>query len=231
VVDGLCSPPAILRPGGVSVEQLRECEGWGDVRITYADKAEDKTAPRAPGMKYRHYSPKARVVLYEAGRNVPSWDEIKQDNNSIGFILTKRWKQSALFKSSLSYRDSETRHVNGASGVNGVNGTNDGRQADCQSTNGELQTYFSSLLLNLAPVPTAHAMLLSDASTGQTQSAWIVDLGTDTKDVARGFFSALRELDRKEVGTIFVEGLDEDEGDVAVAVMNRLRKAAEVNLS
>ena len=40
-------------------------------------------------------------------------------------------------------------------------------------------------------------------------------------------FSALRELDLKGVEVIFVEGIRDGEGDVAAAVMNRLRKAAE----
>ena len=35
---------------------------------------------------------------------------------------------------------------------------------------------------------------------------------------------------RKDVDIIFVEGIDEREGDVAAAVMNRLRKAAEVEV-
>ncbi|KAJ4317328.1 hypothetical protein N0V94_005014, partial [Neodidymelliopsis sp. IMI 364377] len=40
VVDGLSSPPSILRPGGVTVEQLRQCPGWEDVTIGYKDKQE-----------------------------------------------------------------------------------------------------------------------------------------------------------------------------------------------
>ncbi|KAF3231343.1 hypothetical protein TWF191_006833 [Orbilia oligospora] len=37
VVDGLSSPPAILRPGGVSLEQIRECEGWEGVIVHKED--------------------------------------------------------------------------------------------------------------------------------------------------------------------------------------------------
>jgi len=54
-----------------------------------------------------------------------------------------------------------------------------------------------------------------------------ISLGGDTKDIARGLFSALRELDRRDVDVIYVEGI-RDEGDIAAAVMNRLRKAATV---
>jgi L-threonylcarbamoyladenylate synthase len=37
-------------------------------------------------------------------------------------------------------------------------------------------------------------------------------------------------LDRQDVDAIFVEGISDEEGDVAAAVMNRLRKAAEVKI-
>jgi L-threonylcarbamoyladenylate synthase len=58
---------------------------------------------------------------------------------------------------------------------------------------------------------------------------WEINLGAKTEDVARGLFSALRELDKKGVETIFVEGIDDRTGDdIAAAVMNRLRKAAEI---
>jgi L-threonylcarbamoyladenylate synthase len=57
-----------------------------------------------------------------------------------------------------------------------------------------------------------------------------IDLGAAPECVARGLFSALRELDKHHVDAIFVEGVDDTEGDIATAVMNRLRKAAEVRI-
>lgn len=65
VVDGLVSPPMLLRPGGLTVEDIRKYgEGqWADVIL--AKKTAGKTeAVRTPGMKYRHYSPSAKVVLF-----------------------------------------------------------------------------------------------------------------------------------------------------------------------
>ncbi|MBE3042216.1 threonylcarbamoyl-AMP synthase, partial [Candidatus Bathyarchaeota archaeon] len=55
VVDGLCDPPVVLRPGGVSLEELRGCPGWEGAVKGYQDQSEvGKAAPRAPGMKYKH---------------------------------------------------------------------------------------------------------------------------------------------------------------------------------
>lgn len=65
VVDGLVSPPMLLRPGGVSPEQIRESGGYGWNEVILAKKTAGKTEPvRTPGMKYRHYSPTARVILF-----------------------------------------------------------------------------------------------------------------------------------------------------------------------
>ena len=57
-----------------------------------------------------------------------------------------------------------------------------------------------------------------------------ISLGQDTKDIAHGLFSALRDLDQRGVDVIYVEGIDDmgKDGDIAAAVMNRLRKAASI---
>ncbi|KAK9484907.1 DHBP synthase RibB-like alpha/beta domain-containing protein [Lipomyces starkeyi] len=64
VVDGTVSPPAILRPGGVSIEEIRKYGGpfWKDVVTGKSEAGQDEKV-RTPGMKYRHYSPKAKVVV------------------------------------------------------------------------------------------------------------------------------------------------------------------------
>jgi len=68
VVDGLGQDGHIrvLRPGGVTVEQIEEAVGAGTKvlvhRRDYADNSLEN-APTTPGMKYRHYSPKVPVVL------------------------------------------------------------------------------------------------------------------------------------------------------------------------
>ncbi|KAK4947267.1 hypothetical protein LTR66_014210, partial [Elasticomyces elasticus] len=71
VVDGLSDPPTVLRPGGISLEQLRKCPGWEHTEIAYNDASEEGATPKAPGMKYRHYSPRATVILYENGSRMP----------------------------------------------------------------------------------------------------------------------------------------------------------------
>ncbi len=66
VVSLVTSPPRLLRPGAVTVEQLREV--LPDLVVDDAVLSELKSTEKAasPGMKYKHYSPKTEVILIEA---------------------------------------------------------------------------------------------------------------------------------------------------------------------
>ena len=65
VLDGLRVVPAILRPGGITVETLTALVGKVEVyRKDFVDK-DLENAPTTPGMKYTHYSPNAMVYLIE----------------------------------------------------------------------------------------------------------------------------------------------------------------------
>jgi tRNA threonylcarbamoyl adenosine modification protein (Sua5/YciO/YrdC/YwlC family) len=63
VLDALRQPPAILRPGGVTYEQLQQQEGLAGLQVYRRDFVDSQleAAPSTPGMKYRHYSPDAKV--------------------------------------------------------------------------------------------------------------------------------------------------------------------------
>ncbi len=53
----------VLRPGGVTVEMLEEIFDSVTLDKGITKKNESTEAPLAPGMKYRHYAPRARVTL------------------------------------------------------------------------------------------------------------------------------------------------------------------------
>ncbi|MFZ5827423.1 MAG: L-threonylcarbamoyladenylate synthase [Bacillota bacterium] len=64
VIDMTVDPPLLLRPGGITLEQI--CAEIGPVEVAPAvHGAEVGEAPRSPGMKYAHYAPKARVLLID----------------------------------------------------------------------------------------------------------------------------------------------------------------------
>ena len=64
ILDMTVFPPMILRPGAVTREMLEELIGDVDVDKTLISSG-SKLAPKAPGMKYRHYAPKADLTVVE----------------------------------------------------------------------------------------------------------------------------------------------------------------------
>ena len=63
IIDLTCTPPRLLRPGGLPLEALEEV--LGEVQVDKAVTAEPEKGekPKAPGMAYRHYAPKAPVTV------------------------------------------------------------------------------------------------------------------------------------------------------------------------
>lgn len=62
IVDLTVSPPQILRPGYITQEMLEQVLERVDTDVTILH---DNTgqAPKAPGMKYRHYAPKGELII------------------------------------------------------------------------------------------------------------------------------------------------------------------------
>ena len=100
VVDGLHVPPLILRPGGVSIEMVRVVPGWEGVQIGYENRGA-KEAPRAPGMKYRHYSPKARVILFEGRLESDLVQRSAELGTSVAVLRTSDQEQPLVEEASL----------------------------------------------------------------------------------------------------------------------------------
>ena len=67
IIDLTVTPPQLLRPGGLPLESLRDALGEVTVDKAVTQKMNDGEKPRAPGMKYRHYAPKAPVTVVTGG--------------------------------------------------------------------------------------------------------------------------------------------------------------------
>ena len=63
IIDLTVTPPRLLRPGGLALEALEEVLGQVQVDKAVREKLSEGEKPRAPGMKYRHYAPKAAVTV------------------------------------------------------------------------------------------------------------------------------------------------------------------------
>lgn len=67
VLDCTSLPFKLLRPGGITPAQLQR---YADICSTTDEPSESDEPPRSPGMKYKHYSPEAQVILI-TGNKVP----------------------------------------------------------------------------------------------------------------------------------------------------------------
>ncbi len=67
VIDLTGDVPVVLRPGGITLEMLQkiipECKSDKGL---YAPLSNEEV-PKCPGMKYKHYSPNAKVIVFEPG--------------------------------------------------------------------------------------------------------------------------------------------------------------------
>ncbi|RKQ34386.1 L-threonylcarbamoyladenylate synthase [Oceanobacillus halophilus] len=89
VVDCTQDIPIILRPGGITKEQLEEVVGTVMIDPALANK---KEKPKAPGMKYRHYSPDVPMLLVEGSakmiQNVT--DQERELGKKVGILASKQ---------------------------------------------------------------------------------------------------------------------------------------------
>jgi L-threonylcarbamoyladenylate synthase len=65
VIDMTVDPPELLRPGGLPLEEIEGVIGHVRVPEPARGLAAFTGKPRSPGMKYRHYAPRCRLILVE----------------------------------------------------------------------------------------------------------------------------------------------------------------------
>ncbi len=103
VLDMTGEVPVILRPGILSREYLSDVLGkevvYDSSLMTVPDELADPEAgaadtsfkPRSPGMKYKHYSPKADVILIEG-----SAERFEKRSRELGLDAMKQGKRTAI---------------------------------------------------------------------------------------------------------------------------------------
>lgn len=65
IVDVSGQVPVLLRPGAVTMEMLQAVVGKVETDQAVLGPVSSGIKPKAPGMKYRHYAPKAQLILVE----------------------------------------------------------------------------------------------------------------------------------------------------------------------
>lgn len=86
VISLVTNPPRLLRPGAVTVEQLRKILPDLVVDDAVLSELRDTEKAASPGMKYKHYSPKTQVVLVEAdSRKFAEYVNTKENSVAVCF--------------------------------------------------------------------------------------------------------------------------------------------------
>lgn len=86
ILDMTVQPPMILRPGAITKSMLEEVVGEVAVDQTLL-RADSSEAPKAPGMKYRHYAPKAQLIIIdgELSEEVKAIKQIAYEQTRLGY--------------------------------------------------------------------------------------------------------------------------------------------------
>ena len=69
IVDVTSDIPTILRPGFINKRMLEEVIGHVEVDKAIIGRPDPALKPKAPGMKYKHYAPKADFTIYEGDKD------------------------------------------------------------------------------------------------------------------------------------------------------------------
>ncbi|MCD6503606.1 MAG: threonylcarbamoyl-AMP synthase [Thermoplasmata archaeon] len=84
VVSLVHDPPAILRPGGLPIEEIRKV--IPNVVIHPAALGKFTGRPESPGMKYRHYAPSVPLILVSKDKLLKTIEKYSLQYNKVGLL-------------------------------------------------------------------------------------------------------------------------------------------------
>lgn len=85
IIDLTVTPPRLLRPGGVTLEELEDALGEVAVDEAVRRLMAPGEQPKAPGMKYRHYAPRAPVTVVKGDADMTA-----------GYIVARMGEKSGV---------------------------------------------------------------------------------------------------------------------------------------
>lgn len=110
IVDCTEDVPIILRPGAITKEMLEEL--FPVVKIDRAIVG-DNVVPKAPGMKYKHYAPKANMILFE-GSSAKMADTIankiadyEREGKKVGLVVSSEVAEKLQHENTAIYGNQE----------------------------------------------------------------------------------------------------------------------------
>lgn len=219
VLDISGEKPLILRPGYITIEDLRPFVPgvMVDPRADGVSAGDGSGPPRSPGQKYRHYSPKATVWLVEPDPKAPESPDVMAER--VTRLVRSLLDDAAAAAGRIGPGGLAENHFTKGWGglkdppVHGISGEGD---ASKSRQNGE-----------------ATIGILASEETERTyrrefpDGVVVATVGSreHLREVASRLFLCLRRLDDAGVDTIVAEGFRPT--GLGLAIMNRLRRAAD----
>ena len=205
VVDCTGTEPVILRPGAVTKADIDAVLNNGETVMS--ESLSGSEAPKAPGMKYRHYAPFAQVEIMK----MPEGTKITGDNaaGTDGRIDSKANEPVDLKK----LTDDEAKEL-----------VNIAAPFILRSREILSKNPFARIGLYCGSDIKAMYDKMNDKLLSAHTEFCVYGKTTDVACASHGLFEGLRFLDVQEVDVILAQGFD-GEG-LSVAYMNRLGKAA-----
>ncbi len=100
IIDLTEQVPMVLRPGYITPEMLSEVLGEAVIMDPGIIAADDTTKPKAPGMKYKHYAPKADMIIVDGDKDAVVKEinirtkKAKQEGRKVAVIATEETQQA-----------------------------------------------------------------------------------------------------------------------------------------
>ena len=208
IVDVSSAVPAVLRPGAITMEMLEEVLGEVSVDPAILGPLSADVRPKAPGMKYKHYAPKADLTLVEPG--------------------TGTERESGAEQVTGAEQKTGAEQVTGAEQKNGAD-RNTGADPETGLDETQLQAMICKVReLSREKIEAGYkvGVICTDESRGCYTDGEVRSIGArkSQASVAHNLYALLREFDDLGVDYIFSESFPKDH--LGQAIMNRLSKAA-----
>ncbi|CAG8444461.1 6245_t:CDS:2 [Ambispora leptoticha] len=226
VLDAISNPkqPVILRPGGITFEDLVVMPGMSELKVykkDFVDKNLER-APTTPGMKYKHYSPDAKVILIDAIKEEKKMQMvIEREINEIRKETGK--KRIGLLKTTLKNLPTEIAYY---AFMNYI-----------EINKNDKIINFHLNCANYAEVNNHN--ILIDSAIIKDMDLIFYRLGDSIKhpeEIARELFKSMRYLDELKVDYIIVEGISEKKEGLAImnslpAIVDDMRTLSDIKLN
>lgn len=214
IVDVSSAVPAVLRPGAITMEMLEEVLGEVSVDPAILGPLSADVRPKAPGMKYKHYAPKADLTLVEPGTGA--------DRESRAEQVTGAEQKTGAGQVTGAEQKTRAGQKTGAD-------RNTGAYPETGLDETQLQAMIRKVReLSREKIEAGYkvGVICTDESRDCYTDGEVRSIGArkSQASVAHNLYALLREFDDLGVDYIFSESFPKDH--LGQAIMNRLSKAA-----